>query len=221
MSPTRSLLTSPLVCLLALSSLTISSALAAPSSKASKASDQAPAPSSERPTEPSADFPATLQPAEPEAPRYVAPVQARFQVLSIHLMTPLDGRRLSPERTLTLSLMGELPLMESFWANKRLSLFREVVIPSPVEGVPPGVRHEPLGFARIESVRGNILQARVEVDALLKPRNPDGSESLVVQIGDSAQLFVEPAPPPKPKPKRRRKRKPKSPFVRDKMKWRL
>jgi hypothetical protein len=44
---------------------------------------------------------------------------------------------------------------------------------------------------------------------------------MIVMIGDSGKLFVEPEAAPKPKRKRRPKPKPKSPFVREEMKWRL
>jgi hypothetical protein len=110
--------------------------------------------------------------------------------------------------------------MESFWQRKRLSLYREVIIPSPVAGVPAGVRHEQVGFARVESVMGDVLQAYVEVDGLTQ-RTADPTDAMVVMIGDSGKLFVEPEAKPKPKVRRAPKPKAKSPFVREEMKWRL
>lgn len=178
------------------------------------------------PTEPTTISPTAatidpLAPAEMPVPEmvYLTPREARFHVISVHLATPLDGRRLSPQRLLTLAVKGEGNIMESFWQAKRLSLYREVVIPSPVEGVPAGVRHEHIGFARVESVMGNVLQAHIETDGLITRTGP--TDAMVVMIGDSAKLFVEPEAKPKPKPKRAPKPKEKSPFVREEMKWRL
>jgi len=163
---------------------------------------------------------AIAEPVAPVEPVYLAPKQARFQVISVHLSAPLDGRRLSPERLITLAVKGDGQIMESFWERKRLSLYREVIIPSPVEGVPAGVRQEQVGFARVQSVMGNVLQAQVEIDGLTQ-RSAEPSDAMIVMIGDSGKLFVEPEAAPKPKRKRRPKPKPKSPFVREEMKWRL
>jgi len=77
-----------------------------------------------------------------------------------------------------------------------------------------------VGFARVESVMGDVLQAQVEVDGLTQ-RTADPTDAMVVMIGDSGKLFVEPEAKPKPKRKRAPKPKPKSPFVREEMKWRL
>ena len=188
----------------------------APAAEAAQVEQKAPA----APATTAQPDPLASAAVEPPETIYLKPKEARFQVISVHLNTPLDGRRLSPKRLITLAVKGEGHIMESFWQRKRLSLYREVIIPSPVEGVPAGVRYEPVGFARVESVMGDVLQAQVEVDGLIK-RTTDPTEAMVVMIGDSAKLFVEPAPPPKRKRKRAPKPKPKSPFVREEMKWRL
>jgi len=196
----------------------------APATQASKEVNGTPsaAPSAEpanpTPVDPLASAPATA--VEPPETIYLKPKEARFQVISVHLSTPLDGRRLSPKRLITLAVKGEGHIMESFWQRKRLSLYREVIIPSPVAGVPAGVRHEPVGFARVESVMGDVLQAYVEVDGLTQ-RTADPTDAMVVMIGDSGKLFVEPEAKPKRRVKRAPKPKPKSPFVREEMKWRL
>ena len=155
--------------------------------------------------------------AEPEVPR--DPAALRFEVLSVYRARGLDGRRLSAERSLTLKVQNAPSADAAYWRGKRLRVYRPRVVRGPMSQDVP-MRQEFVGFARVDTVSGELLEARVEEDGLLV-RQGDPLDSLAVMEGDLAELFREPEPPPPPPPPRRAQPKKLNPLMRKDMRWRL
>lgn len=154
---------------------------------------------------------------EPEAP--IEPGAMRFEVLSVHRARGLEGRRLSAERSLTLKVQNAPVVDSGYWRGKRLRVYRARAVQGPMSQDLP-MRQEFVGFARVDAASGELLEARVEEDGLLK-RQGDSLEALAVMEGDLAELFKEPEPPPPPPPPRRAAPKKLNPLMRKDMRWRL